>query len=405
MIIKELKIENIGPFKDAKVTFPIERNSQGKLPVTIITGENGTGKSIILDSIRALFKGHSAIERDIVAQEPFLAQIDIIVDEQVVNIQSTKKATYGKGFSTNNDKFNKYFREGAREAGIVDWVLDYWTSSLATDSFKIDTLATINPNNYLHDALSPHRSNIDLTKSICYFDYLRESKNPKEKELGEAIFMKIEEAIKSCLLNGEFKYVSRTDMSPIVEQNGNELTLEKLSSGNLLLIERIISLIGKMYSVFILNHKKIDDLFLTKGVLLIDEVENHLHPKWQKTFVDIIQSIFPSLQIILTTHSPFIVAAAKDAHIYVCSAQVGYSEITDVTQKYSNMPIDEILLTPVFSTQPFNEEISLLIKRRKQAISENNHKIVPEIEQRLLELNPEYFSYLDIENKIGGIEK
>lgn len=65
MILKELYLENIGPFKQAKLEFPTEKDSEGRLPVTIITGENGTGKTMILDAIRALLLGESGIlERD-----------------------------------------------------------------------------------------------------------------------------------------------------------------------------------------------------------------------------------------------------------------------------------------------------------------------------------------------------
>lgn len=72
MRLNELTLKNIGPFRDVWMEFPTERDSDGKLPVTIITGENGTGKTIILDAIRGILKGIHKIERDITSDEKFL---------------------------------------------------------------------------------------------------------------------------------------------------------------------------------------------------------------------------------------------------------------------------------------------------------------------------------------------
>lgn len=63
MKIKKLILKNIGPFDNAEINFE-DGNETSTNPVTILTGENGTGKSIILDAIRALLLGeNSAIER------------------------------------------------------------------------------------------------------------------------------------------------------------------------------------------------------------------------------------------------------------------------------------------------------------------------------------------------------
>jgi energy-coupling factor transporter ATP-binding protein EcfA2 len=52
------------------------------------------------------------------------------------------------------------------------------------------------------------------------------------------------------------------------------------------------------------------------GIVLIDEVEQHLHPKWQIEIVGLLQDIFPRLQIIASTHSPLVVSGANDLYIH-----------------------------------------------------------------------------------------
>lgn len=53
----------------------------------------------------------------------------------------------------------------------------------------------------------------------------------------------------------------------------------------------------------------------TKGVVLIDEIDMHLHPKWQKTIIADLKRTFPNIQFITTTHSPFIVQSLKAREI------------------------------------------------------------------------------------------
>lgn len=96
------------------------------------------------------------------------------------------------------------------------------------------------------------------------------------------MYEKMKGVIDQCLDNGSFKYVRRTDLTPIIEQNGVELSFDKLSSGNLFLIEHLLLLMCKMYSISVLNQLPVNRIFGISGLLLIDEIETHLHPKWQK---------------------------------------------------------------------------------------------------------------------------
>ena len=153
-----------------------------------------------------------------------------------------------------------------------------------------------------------------------------------------------------------------------------------------------------MYSVYILNPEiALVDLCKTPGLLLIDEAENHLHPKWQKTFLNTILEIFPNLQIIASTHSPFIVSSVENAKVFVCKSMINNSIIVDKTAQYSNKPIEEVLLSDVFNTERFNQEITQLLAARDEAIASKNNIAKDKIEAQLKSINPTYFSYFDIE--------
>ena len=395
MKIKGLSLKNIGPFRTAKLNFCV-KDSTDVAPVTIITGMNGTGKSIVIDSIRTILEGTNLTSvRNIIA-DPTIFSIELDCEIDKVEHKLITRHLSGNQPDTANFEVAKHFYSDTDYAGITDWIVDYWTSNVPTDSFTISNISAIQHKNVLRGVLEGKKSNVELTNFLCHVDYMRNSDIPDEKELGNVVFETVKNIINRCLDNGEFKYIRRSEMMPIVEQNGREVSFDKLSMGNIFLIEHMVMLLCKMYSICILNHKSPQELTMVPGVLLIDEIENHLHPKWQKSILTILRETFPKLQIILTTHSPFIVSSATDARFYVCVSQPGYSEVKDVTDVYENLPVEEVLLTDVFNVGPFNDQITTMLAKRKKAYAEGDEKMAKEIEKQLFEINPQYFSYLEI---------
>lgn len=408
MKLLNLHIKNIGPFKEASLDFATEFRKGKAEPVTIITGINGAGKSILIDAIRAAFCGMNILERDIVADEKDY-QIKMEYEE------NEKKRHYFTSSFDKNHSFVlngsmevidpaicKALREGYDESDeIRPWVVDFWSAKTPTGSFQISNMMNINHREVLKNAMSGVKSNIDLVNFICQVDYLRNSEMPEEKALGEVVYNKLKEIIEACLDNGTFKYVRRSNLTPIVEQNGVELSLEKLSSGNLFLLEHLLLLLCKMYSISVLRNTSPEEISNTPGVLLIDEIETHMHPKWQKKIVGIIRHFFPNLQIILTTHSPFVVASTDGARIYTCVPQTGYSEVHDETERYAHMPVEEVLMSDAFGeVHPFNDQITELMHERKRLIASGQKEEAENIAKKLYDINPEYFAYLNFE---GGI--
>lgn len=408
MKLLNLHIKNIGPFKEASLDFATEFRKGKAEPVTIITGINGAGKSILIDAIRAAFCGMSILERDIIADEKDY-QIKMEYEEN-----GEKEHYFTSSFDKNHSfvlngsmevidsAICKALREGYNESDEVrPWVVDFWSAKTPTGSFQISNMMNINHRDVLKNAMSGVKSNIDLVNFICQVDYLRNSEMPEEKSLGEVVYNKLKEIVEACLDNGTFKYVRRSNLTPIVEQNGVELSLEKLSSGNLFLLEHLLLLLCKMYSISVLRNTSPEEISNTPGVLLIDEIETHMHPKWQKKIVGIIRHFFPNLQIILTTHSPFVVASTDGARIYTCVPQTGYSEVHDETERYAHMSVEEVLMSDAFGeVHPFNDQITELMHERKRLIESGQKEEAENIAKKLYEINPEYFAYLNFE---GGI--
>lgn len=195
MRLFDLQLKNIGPFKEASLTFIGENDDQKRPPIMIITGENGTGKTIILDAIRALLLGpynSTGLDRDILRNRLlFELMLTISFRGKVEAVKSTGSFS-GKRIDTNTHELNLAFVE--TDDNITDnqkgfnWVIDYWTSKLAKDSFEIKNIVSPDPTKYLVGALSGTHQNIEVTQLICFFDYLRGSDSKAEKKVGEYLF-------------------------------------------------------------------------------------------------------------------------------------------------------------------------------------------------------------------------
>lgn len=81
------------------------------------------------------------------------------------------------------------------------------------------------------------------------------------------------------------------------------------------------------YRMAVLNPDKKEHIAEAKGVVLIDEIDMHLHPRWQWNIVNALKTVFPNVQFIAATHSPILFAASNDLWVIdVEEEEVNYTE-------------------------------------------------------------------------------
>ena len=80
----------------------------------------------------------------------------------------------------------------------------------------------------------------------------------------------------------------------------------------------MLALVMEMaFRCYLLNpHLGKEAALLTSGVVLIDEIDLHLHPEWQKRVVEDLQAAFPHIQFIVTTHAPLVIGSLRDGKIF-----------------------------------------------------------------------------------------
>jgi len=100
--------------------------------------------------------------------------------------------------------------------------------------------------------------------------------------------------------------------------NGNDcvLSINQLSHGEKL----IFAMIGDLIRCMSRQMSAFDDETnpsLKKGIVLIDEIEQHLHPSWQRTIIPNLRKTFPNIQFIITTHSPQVLSNVPKENVFI----------------------------------------------------------------------------------------
>ncbi|HZF08318.1 MAG TPA: AAA family ATPase [Thermoanaerobaculia bacterium] len=116
----------------------------------------------------------------------------------------------------------------------------------------------------------------------------------------------------------------KTEWIPQVVRNGFPLELKELSDGYQAVLVIVFDLVLRYLYLF----PTLEDPLLGRATVAIDEVDLHLHPRWQRTVAAQLTTLFPNTQFILTTHSPAVVQGAIDSRHQVVSLREETGQVT-----------------------------------------------------------------------------
>ncbi|WP_392535385.1 AAA family ATPase [Nostoc sp. C117] len=107
--------------------------------------------------------------------------------------------------------------------------------------------------------------------------------------------------------------VERSPLRMTVRKKGEELIVNQLSDGE----KCLLAMVGDLARRLAIANPSLPDPLQGSGVVLIDEIELHLHPKWQREIIPALTRTFPNCQFIVTTHSPQVISQVKPEGIYI----------------------------------------------------------------------------------------
>ena len=126
-----------------------------------------------------------------------------------------------------------------------------------------------------------------------------------------------------------------------------------LSDGYKAFVGWVSDLLGHLCDV-VPEDKAIDDI---PGIVLVDEIDLHLHPEWQRSVVPSLAAAFPQLQFVFTSHSPLVASTVKRDNVFITgAADDGTATIRQLEEHVYGRSMEQLLLSSYFGMQTTRPE-------------------------------------------------
>ena len=326
--IKNIHINKVRHLRD--INIPLEKEDY---PHLMITGKNGSGKTSLLNAIA------NHIER--------------IANDVYKSFEACEKQI---------EYLEKQLKNNSKDIFVIEKDLEYWKNQY--ELFFGEVIVAF------EDVDSLIRKYQDGNFIIAFYEAhrtikkLQEPKNPTKPELQDKwgikqtstqeflkflAHLKVQEAlarneklerdanqIREWFVNFEkllgeiFQdkdlqlYFNYKDYSFKILTKGKEFKFTELSDGFAAVLDIIVDLILKM------QHKnQLTRAYEREGIVLVDEIETHLHLELQKVIMPLLTKIFPHIQFIVTTHSPFVLSSLSNAVAFDLEHQEIIEDLTE----------------------------------------------------------------------------
>jgi predicted ATP-binding protein involved in virulence len=159
-------------------------------------------------------------------------------------------------------------------------------------------------------------------------------------QFGQSI-RETERLIGQIIGDPEFRFITTDEDNDVrVQWNGEVTDLDLMPDGLKSITSWIADLLMRLDRIPWVHELPV---LQRSFLLLLDEVDLHLHPAWQRRVLPFVQQMFPNAQIIATTHSPFVVASAADAHIVTFVMKDGVSTVENVAPSQLGVSYSAVL--------------------------------------------------------------
>lgn len=335
MKIKKINLENYRGVQSLPLQFDPKLN--------VFFGVNGSGKSTVLDAIAIMLSwavsrmrhagasGRPIVEADIMNGRSF-AEIDLAMeeDDKTISWRLVKKR---KGHKATDDKSNLH------ELNKYTEVLQERISELS-ERVNLPLFAYYPVNRTVLDIplriKEKHRFNLlaayddALTSGAnfrTFFEWFREREDlenenrkyvdtltkPDDFQFPDPQLEAVRSALTIFLPEFSKFSVRRNPLRMEVDKHGKRLTVNQLSDGE----KCLIALVGDLARRMAIANPVKDNPLHGNGLVLVDEIDLHLHPRWQRMIVPKLAEVFPNCQFIISTHSPHIITHVQPESLFL----------------------------------------------------------------------------------------
>lgn len=369
MYLKSMVLHNFRCFSDLKVNF----NNR----LTVVVGNNGSGKTTVLEAATiaagtltsamdgltnygikkndAHYKYYN-LGSTIDVQPQFPVEISAVgeIEEKKISWSRCLNSPKGRGglasakaLTVFAEEYQERMRNGDGRL-ILPIISYYGTGRLWAQhrEKKNNMFEKNNRGNGYIDSLDGAANDKLMMK---WFQKMTMQQLQRGKPIPEyvAVTMALESVFASITGYSDVKVEFNLDTNEIdviyfdKNQNPARIPVSQLSDG----YKCTLSLIADIaYRMAILNPQLLDRVLVeTDGIVLVDEIDLHLHPTWQKRILKDLMNIFPKVQFIVSTHAPEVINSVKSDSIVILKNSEAVSAFDETYGKDANTILREIM--------------------------------------------------------------
>lgn len=375
---KGITIKNIsiGPFKCFKrIDCSFERPKGGTYQWNVFLGNNNSGKTNLLKLLSGfsarefnLLKNrksigisliHNIVTNDFDSVQKWILKKDFVFECELLGLKKTFK--WGL--------FNTDFLEGEDIPKEIS--KDFKIFGYGVSRYPSKSSLSVSYDEDYGSLFSRDIALVNLEEWLMQLDYAAKNKRSKAQEqldkiktlLYSEVFPEIE----------DFRCQSSKELKNYVEfkVKGAWCKYDELGFGYQSMMSWVIDLCKKMFE----RYPKSDNPLEESAIVLVDEIDLHLHPQWQRTVIPYLSKVFKNTQFFVTTHSPMVLQSAKDINLFVLKHnEDGFVDVEPCDiHDFRGWTIEEILKeTMGLEDDIYSDDYQRLIEEFDQGLNENN---------------------------------
>lgn len=344
MFLKKIALQNFKCLEDIELSFEKTKTTNRKW--TLILGENGTGKSNLLKAIALITSGSNALGELLGESNSWIkvgkdsCKISATLttkngEERNIFLQINKDQSLSDIILANQVSLS-LIDNAIQNADRNYFVVAYGASRrLSSESFNGEKRGHGRSNNIRNLFFNSHSLN-PLANWIIDLDY----------ESGDQGLQMVKDSLNGFLPGTTFDSIDKRRREVLFRTADGLVPLNQLSDG----YQNMAAWIGDVLFRVTETFRNYTNPLEARGLLLIDEIDLHLHPKWQRMLIEFIGNRLPNFQVVATTHSPLTAQQTDVNELYALKRESDTDRISILPFVGSpkTLLVNQLLMTPVF---------------------------------------------------------
>ena len=357
MKIKNLHIKEFKGLRDISINF--EKNDK-PLDLVVLAGSNGSGKTRILESILRYFQDHINYKQNNIEAEIFYEEKE---KNCISNVRDFFYRLESFSYCEANDPLREKHIEIKNKLDILPKVI-YVPTEINFQKMNVASTTLVQEYKFINIVNTNLIKDIPSYIATKMISAMLKNKNEKVGDVQKKVFNEINEIFENLSIDVKVEDISQDgrNITLFTNSSGDEFDINELSSGEKQLFLRTLAI--KM-----LNPEN--------SIILIDEPELSLHPKWQQRIVDVYRKIGKNNQIIIATHSPHILGSVRKENIMLLDKDdEGKIVVRTGDELYDSygQPTDRVLKDIMGLETTRNPKVFKLLEEAGELVDKNEYE-------------------------------